>query len=87
LWIKEEAKWCDLWEQTNHQSDWTAKQARQTEHPDVTKMMYLWVLKVMGDGVLLTGEVLHQKWNCFADLVGIPEDGRLHLSNGLKDIK
>jgi len=51
----------------------------------------------MGDGVLLAGEVLHQKWNNFADLVGVPEDERLHLSNGwldhfktrngLKDIK
>ena len=45
-------------------------------------MMYLWVLKAMGDGILLTGEVLHQKWNQFADLVGVPEDERLNLSNG-----
>jgi Tc5 transposase DNA-binding domain len=96
-WIKEEAKWRDLWEQTNHQSDRTAKRARQTEHPEVTEMMYLWVSKAMGDGVLLTGEVLRQKWNRFADLVGVPEDERLGLSNGwldrfkarngLKDIK
>ena len=60
-------------------------------------MMHLWVSKAMGDGVLLTGEVLRQKWNCFADLVRVPQDERLHLSNGwldcfkhwngLKDIK
>ena len=45
-------------------------------------MMDLWVLKAMGDGVLLTGEVLRQKWTKFADLVGIPQDERLNLSNG-----
>jgi len=45
-------------------------------------MMYLWVSKVMGDGILLTGEVLCQKWNQFADLVGVPKDERLNLSNG-----
>jgi hypothetical protein len=28
----------------------------------------------MDDGILLTGEVIHQKWNRFADLVGVPED-------------
>ena len=36
----------------------------------------------MNDGILLTGEVLRQKWNTFADLAGIPEDERLKLSNG-----
>jgi hypothetical protein len=45
-------------------------------------MMDLWVLKAMGDVILLTGNILHQKWNVFADLVGIPEDDRLKLSNG-----
>jgi len=45
-------------------------------------MMHLWVLKAMGNGILLTGEVLQQKWNKFADLAGIPEDERLKLSNG-----
>ena len=37
-------------------------------------MMYLWVSKLMGDGILVTGEVLCQKWNAFADLVGIPQE-------------
>jgi hypothetical protein len=45
-------------------------------------MMYLWVSKAMHDGILLTGEVLRQKWNTFADLAGIPEDESLKLSNG-----
>ena len=45
-------------------------------------MMYLWVSKVMGGGILLTGEILRQKWNAFANMVGIPDDDRLKLSNG-----
>jgi Tc5 transposase DNA-binding domain len=45
-------------------------------------MMDLWVSKAMGDAILITGEVLCQKWNAFADLVGIHEDDRLKLSNG-----
>ncbi len=45
-------------------------------------MMQLWVSKAMDDGILVTGDVLHVKWNSFADLAGIPEDERLKLSNG-----
>jgi hypothetical protein len=44
--------------------------------------MYLWVSKAMGDGILLTREVLCQKWNTFADMAGILEDEWLKLSNG-----
>ena len=81
-WLKDEAKWREEWAKTNHKSDRTAKRSRQTEHPEVSEMMYLWVSKAMGDRILLTGEVLRQKWNQFADLVGIPADDRLGLSNG-----
>ena len=45
-------------------------------------MMNLWVLKAMSEGILLTREVLCQKWTKFANLVGIPKDERLKLSNG-----
>lgn len=41
-----------------HEHDRTEKWVRQTEHPEVMEMMYLWVLKAMGDGILLTGEIL-----------------------------
>ena len=44
--------------------------------------MDLWVSKAMRDNILLTGEVLRQKWKKFADLVCIPEDERLNLSEG-----
>jgi len=45
-------------------------------------MMDIWVSRALSDNVLLTGEVLRQKWTHFADLKGIPEDDRLKLSNG-----
>jgi hypothetical protein len=45
-------------------------------------MMYFWVSKAMSDGIILTGEVLRQKWTKFANLAGISEDERLKLSNG-----
>lgn len=81
-WVKEEAKIREQWKEVSHERDRTAKRVRQTQHPEVTEMMYLWVSKAMGDGIVLTGEVLRQKWNAFATLVGIPEDERLKLSNG-----
>ncbi|KIM36341.1 hypothetical protein M413DRAFT_424966 [Hebeloma cylindrosporum] len=96
-WIKREAAWREKWAEADKNADRHAKRARQTEHPEVSEMMDLWVSKAMNDGILLTGEVLRQKWNTFANLVGIPEDERLKLSdgwltrfkdrNGLKEMK
>lgn len=54
----------------------------QTQHPEVTEMLDLWVSKAMADKILLTGEVLRQKWKEFADLAAIPEDEQLCLSEG-----
>jgi hypothetical protein len=45
-------------------------------------MMNLWVTKAMGDKLILTGDVLRQKWMRFANLACIPQDERLSLSNG-----
>lgn len=78
-WVKEESKWRKEWEHENHRN---AKRARQTEHSEISEMMDLWVSQAMNDEILLTGEVLRQKWNHFADLACIPQDERLHLSNG-----
>ena len=60
-------------------------------------MMELWVSKAMQAHVLLTGEVLRQKWRQFAELAGVLEDEWLKLSdgwlscfkdrNGLKELK
>jgi Tc5 transposase DNA-binding domain len=79
-WVKDEEKWRE--EATNGLRAHTAKRARQTQHPEVTEMVELWVSKAMADNVLITGEVLRQKWSKFADLVGVPTDERLHLSEG-----
>ena len=81
-WLRDEAKWRAQWQETNCQSDWTAKRVRQMEHPEVSEMLDLWVSKAMADRTLLTREVLRQKWNTFADLVGVLADERSKLSNG-----
>ena len=52
------------------------------EHPEVSEMLDLWVSKAMANRTLLTGEVLRQKWNTFADLAGVLADERSKLSNG-----
>jgi hypothetical protein len=79
-WVKDEAKWWEEWAHSN--GGHKAKQARQTQHPEVTEMMELWVSKAMENNLLLTGEVLRQKWTKFADLAGVPDDERLSLSEG-----
>ena len=55
---------------------------KQTEHPAVNEMLELWVAKAMADNVHVNGEILCQKWTKFADLVGVPNDERLNLSEG-----
>ena len=82
-WLKEEAKWREEWAHSDGAR--VAKRTHQTQHPEVTEMMELWVSKAMADGILITGEVLRQKWTKFADLVGIPTDERLNLSGGWLD--
>jgi len=72
-WLKEEPKWREQWEDMKDM-DRNAKRVRQTQHPEVTEMMDLWVTGAMEDGIDLTGEVLRQKWIAFADLAGIPDD-------------
>jgi hypothetical protein len=80
-WLKEEPKWREQWE-SQRGTDRNAKRVCQTQHPEVTEMMDLWVTQAMEDGINLTGEVLCQKWTKFADLAGIPGDERLSLSDG-----
>jgi Fe-S cluster assembly scaffold protein SufB len=80
-WVKEEAKWQEEWAQSSG-GECAAKRVCQTQHPEVTEMLDLWVSKAMGDNILITGEVLRQKWKKFADLTGVPEDECLNLSEG-----
>lgn len=83
-WVKNEEKWHAEWakSQRSGQGKRTAKHAVQTQHPEVNEMLELWVAKALEDGVVLTGEVLQQKWMRFADLAGVPEDEQLNLSEG-----
>ena len=80
-WVKDEAKWREEWARTSGRTH-TAKRICQTQHPDISEMLDLWVTKAMADDLLITGEVLRQKWTKFADLAGVPEDERLNLSEG-----
>ena len=80
-WVKQEAAW-------RAEHEWStalgraAKRICQTQHSKVTEMLDLWVSKATADGVLLTGEIIRQKWQKFADLTGVPDDERLKLSEG-----
>ncbi|KAG6853176.1 hypothetical protein H0H87_008786, partial [Tephrocybe sp. NHM501043] len=58
------------------------KRVKQVEHPEANEMLELWVAKAMMDNVLLSSEILRQQWSRFADLLQIPEDERLKLSDG-----
>ena len=69
-WVKNEAKWREQGERGGARK---AKRARQTAHPELTEMLELWIEGAMRDGIIVTGEVLRQKWRQFADLQGIPE--------------
>src|SRR5882724_2533758 len=81
-WVHEEAKWQEEWAHSASGGTQAAKRAHQTQHPEVTEMLDLWVSKAMADNLLLTGEVLCQKWKKFADLAGVLEDEHLNLSDG-----
>ncbi|KAG6867136.1 hypothetical protein C0993_006411 [Termitomyces sp. T159_Od127] len=61
-WAKEETKWQEQWAEADSNSDHSAKWLHQTQHPEVTVMMDLWVSKAMAEGILCTGDVLHAKW-------------------------
>ncbi|EEB92288.1 hypothetical protein MPER_09228 [Moniliophthora perniciosa FA553] len=83
-WKKEESNHREIYN-ANGGASRNAKRRRQTQHPEVTDMMDLWVSKAMHDRILLTGDILRGKWKEFADLVGIPQDERLELSDGWLD--
>ena len=61
----------------------TAKKLHQTQYPEITEILDLWVLKAMGNGILLTGDTLCEKWTQFVDLAEVPKDDHLDLSQGL----
>ena len=81
-WLKEELKWRREWENVHKAGSRTAKRVAQTQHPEITEMLETWVSMALEDGLVLTGEVLRQKWTHFAELRGVPKDEYLALSEG-----
>jgi hypothetical protein len=83
-WVKDEPKWqAELAKsQASGPGAHMMKRAFQTLHPDVTEMLELWVTQMMSNGILVTGEVIRQKWRSFANLAGVPDVERLKLSEG-----
>ena len=82
-WLKEKEKWCVQFAEVESKGEasWT-KWVKQPEHPEVNEMLELWVAKAITDGVYVNGAILHQKWTQFANLVGVPKDEWLNLSEG-----
>ena len=80
-WLKNESKWRAKLESDNSVAP-SAKRTRTTQHPEVTEMLDAWTMMACEDGLLLTGDVIHQKWRMFADMCGVPQDERLTLSEG-----
>jgi hypothetical protein len=81
--LKDENKYCQQYvEALGRGQPGNAKCVKQTEHPEVNEMLELWVTKAMSDNIHVSGEILRQKWKHFADLVGVPDDERLVLSEG-----
>lgn len=70
-WVKEETKWREEWASASGRTHVT-KRVCQMQHPKVTEMLDLWLSKAMVDNLLVTGEVLRQKWTTFANLAGVP---------------
>lgn len=61
---------------------WKNKKIQQTQHPEVTEMLDLWVEKALASKIHLTGNIIRQKWIDFADQLAITQDDCLKLSNG-----
>jgi hypothetical protein len=72
--VKDESKWQREWENSLYRA--------QTQHPKVTEMLETWVSMALENGLVLTGEVLQQKWTKFAELCSVPKDKYLVLSEG-----
>ncbi|KAI0763357.1 hypothetical protein BD413DRAFT_484402, partial [Trametes elegans] len=77
-WVKDKAMWRQRWEESGHGAGRSmAKRMLQTQHPEVKQMMDLWLLTVLSSNILLSGEILRQKWKSFADRCGIPANSSL----------
>jgi hypothetical protein len=63
-WLKDENKYCQQYADALAKGQpGNAKCVRQTEHPEVNKMLELWVMKAMSDNIHVSGEILRWKRN------------------------
>jgi hypothetical protein len=81
-WLKDESVWHQRWAETQGKGQaHDAKRVKQVEQPEIEEMMELWIAKAMRDRVHVSGEIIRQKWTHFADLVGVPLEDWLQLSD------
>lgn len=73
-WVKDESKWRQIWSQASGAHGRLVKHQQPVEYPEIAEMLDLWIAKAMEEGILISGEVLRQKWTTFADLACIPKD-------------
>ena len=80
-WLKDEAQW-DADAERYSGSASRMKHVQQTEHPEITEMMEIWITQALNHGLKLTGELLQWKWTESADIHKIPKEDHLTLSSG-----
>lgn len=80
-WIRNEAAWRERFGAAGIQGQ-KSKRYGHAKFPKVDAALKLWVTKSMEQDLIITGEVIRQKWHAFADLAKIPETDRLTLSDG-----
>lgn len=59
-----------------------AKRTVQFQQPVLNEAIELWVIQACEAGLSLTGDVIRQKYQAFANEFHIPQEERTHLSNG-----
>jgi len=75
-WVKDEQKWQTQWE-----SEQATKHMPSVDSRHIIHRWSRWISQAMRCGIIVTGKVLRQKWMAFAELVGIPEEDHLKLSD------
>ncbi|KAG8698782.1 hypothetical protein FRC09_007027, partial [Ceratobasidium sp. 395] len=71
----------ELWEQAKNPNELSFKRRRQSEFPDVDKVLQAWILQKQGRNLGIMGHVIRAKAREFAKEFGYPPDF-LSLSNG-----
>lgn len=78
-WVKNEAKMRNEYKSSVNVN---SKRKVLTEHPQVNQALEIWVAQAEHAGMVLTGDVIRAVWTRFANLFKIPDEDRLHLSEG-----